>query len=131
MGRKNLGNVSIQFNRKFEKLYERNKKKSLEALGVTWQSNVVDEIDTAGKMLPIRNIIAGSAVDTGEMRASNEYQVEPHRDSVLVGNTSPHGIYVTMGTWKMPARPFFQRSLTEYDDEYMKMLANVLGRGMG
>jgi len=62
------------------------------------------------------------AVDTGLMRASVGHQVNQQNSEVIVGNSADYAIYVTMGTWKMPKRPFLQNTLLNYGDDYRDMV---------
>lgn len=47
-----------------------------------------------------------AAVDTGRLRQSIQHILELHNDSVYVGSTVDHSIYVEFGTKYMEAQPF-------------------------
>jgi len=105
--RSNKANVLAQLNA--------NKKRCLTAWGVLQSSLAEIEIASMG------------AVDRGEMINSNTFVVSD--DDVRVGNTAPHGIFLTMGTRFMTARPYLQNSVYNHKDRYVQVAKKTLGEG--
>ena len=96
--------------------------KALTAIGIEWQRIATLEINA----MPNFGTGAGrGAVDTGLMRASNEYIVNVDAAEVIVGNTVNYALYVTYGTWKMPQRPWFQNSVLNYKKEFENIVIRV------
>jgi len=94
--------------------HERNVQNFLTEFGMKQQELAKKEIDMMG------------AVETGLMRVSNEFEVGKRQ--VRFGNTTLYGIFVTMGTRFMQARPFLQRSVFAYKQVYRNLANKYLGR---
>lgn len=67
-------------------------------------------------------------VDTGFLRSRNTFRVQNHE--VMLMNDCYYCIYVEMGTYKMPARPFMRRSATNYLGEVKAIIQIYMSRGM-
>jgi len=98
--------------------------KALTAIGIEWQRIATLEIN-AQPQFRDNAIIGQGAVDTGLMRASNEYRVNVSVAEVVVGNRLRYALYVTYGTYKMPQRPWFQNSILNYTKEYENITVRV------
>lgn len=84
----------------------------LEALGLQAEGNAVDEITTLG------------AVDTGRLRGSISHAVG--KDEAYIGTNVEYAPYVELGTYRMAARPFLRNAITNYQDEYKKIIEEGL-----
>ena len=73
-------------------------------------------------------------IDSGDMIAANTF-TQPQNKEIIVGNTAhsdrgaPYPLFVTMGTWKMPARPWFQNSIQNYTEDYEAVARAALSEG--
>lgn len=84
----------------------------LEALGIEAEGNAVTEITELG------------AVDTGRLRGSISHA---HDDtSAYIGTNVEYGQYVELGTRKMAARPFLRNAITNYTDDYKRIIEEGL-----
>ena len=84
----------------------------LEAIGIQAEGNAVDEIT---KM---------KAVDTGRLRGSISHATD--EEAAYIGTNVEYAPYVELGTHKMPARPFLRNAVSNYADEYKKLLEDGL-----
>ena len=99
---------------------ERAKGRALEMLGLKWQEIAAMEISAQPRFGGAPGV---GAVDTGLMRGSNVHEVDLRNSQVVVGNSQRYALYVTYGTWKMPARPWFQNTV---DSRYIADYRNVV-----
>lgn len=84
----------------------------LEALGLEAEGNAVTEITEL------------DAVDTGRLRGSISHA---HDDtSAYIGTNVEYAPYVELGTHKMAARPFLRNAITNYTDDYKKIIEDEL-----
>lgn len=110
----------------------------LNALGLEAQGNAITEISNMG------------AVDTGRLRNSITYvtahdQGQPNTqggDPALPSDYAPHGSaeddkvyigtnveyapYIELGTSKMPGRPFLKSAITNYQQDYKRIIKDGL-----
>lgn len=84
----------------------------LEALGIEAEGNAVDEITSLG------------AVDTGRLRGSISHATDS--DSAYIGTNVEYAPYVELGTYKMAARPFLRNAVTNYEDDYKRIIEEGL-----
>lgn len=84
----------------------------LEALGLQAEGNAVDEITTLG------------AVDTGRLRGSISHTHDDH--NAYIGTNLEYAPYVELGTHKMASRPFLRNAISNYADEYKKIIEDGL-----
>lgn len=84
----------------------------LEALGLQAEGNAVSEITTLG------------AVDTGRLRGSISHAADD--EAAYVGTNVEYAPYVELGTSKMGARPFLRNAVSNYADEYKKIIEDGL-----
>jgi HK97 gp10 family phage protein len=56
---------------------------------------------------------ARSPVDTGNLRDSNDFQVDAPGKKVIIGNSTEYGIFVHEGTSKAHAQPWLENSAME------------------
>ena len=106
---------------------------ALTAMGEAFVKNAQREIQAMPRFGPGASGLG--AIDTGQMLASNEYQVNAAGKYVLVGNTArspqgaPYPLYVTVGTHKMPAREFLQNAVLNHGGSYAEAARPHLGKG--
>lgn len=84
----------------------------LEALGLQAEGNAVDEITTLG------------AVDTGRLRGSISHATD--EEAAYIGTNVEYAPYVEFGTYKMASRPFLRNAVSNYTDEYQRILEDGL-----
>lgn len=84
----------------------------LEALGIEAEGNAVTEITTM------------SAVDTGRLRGSISHAVSG--DDVYIGTNVEYAPYVELGTYKMASRPFLRNAISNYKDDYKRIVEEGL-----
>jgi len=113
---KKVNSVRVEsYKPRFERVYDGNVKDLMGAWGATGERLQKVEIDAQPKFGAVSGI---GAVDTGLMRASAGSRVSGR--SVHIGNIAHYSIYVTMGTWKMPKRPFLQNAVSaKYKNDYL------------
>lgn len=85
---------------------------ALEAIGTQAEGNVVLEIQ------------AMDAIDTGNLMGSIDHATD--EDSAYVGTDVGYGYWVHVGTSKMEPRPFLEKGVTEFADEYREITENYL-----
>lgn len=84
----------------------------LEGIAIQAEGNAVDEITRLG------------AVDTGRLRGSISHAHD--EDSAYIGTNVEYAPYVELGTYRMAARPFLRNAVSNYADEYKKLLEDGL-----
>lgn len=100
----NVGEVMGELNNKVPMI--------LEALGIEAEGNAVDEITTLG------------AVDTGRLRGSISHA---HDDNAAyIGTNVGYAPYVELGTSRMAARPFLRNAISNYADDYKRIIEEGL-----
>ena len=85
---------------------------ALEAIGTQAEGNVVLEIQ------------AMDAIDTGNLLGSIDHMTD--EDSAYVGTDVGYGYWVHVGTSKMEPRPFLEKGITEFVDEYREIVENYM-----
>lgn len=84
----------------------------LEALAIQAEGNAIDEITSM------------KAVDTGRLRGSISHTHDD--EAAYVGTNVEYAPYVEYGTYKMPSRPFLRNAISNYIDEYKKIIEDGL-----
>lgn len=84
----------------------------LEALALQAEGNAISEITSLG------------AVDTGRLRGSISHTTD--EDTAYIGTNVEYAPYVELGTRYMAARPFLRNAITNYTDEYKKIIEDGL-----
>ena len=113
------------FSPKIKAQMERNIESALTAVGEQWKSQLAP---VAIMAQPKFGPTPGSgAVDSGVMIASNVFQTE--KRAVTLGNTAPWAIFVTVGTWKVPQRPWMQNSVYGNSHAITQTFKTHLGKG--
>lgn len=84
----------------------------LEAIGLQAEGNAISEITTLG------------AVDTGRLRGSISHATD--EEAAYIGTNVEYAPYVELGTSKMGARPFLRNAVSNYADEYKKIIEDSL-----
>lgn len=84
----------------------------LEALGLEAEGNAVDEITRLG------------AVDTGRLRGSISHAHD--EEAAYVGTNVEYAPYVELGTSKMAPRPFLRNAVSNYTDDYKRIVEEGL-----
>lgn len=84
----------------------------LEALGLEAEGNAVSEITSLG------------AVDTGRLRDSITHSIDD--TSAYIGTNVEYAPYVELGTYRMAARPFLRHAITNYEDDYKRIVEEGL-----
>lgn len=65
---------------------------------------------------------ADCPVDTGRLRNSISHSVDTGGKSVYIGTNVEYGIYVEMGTRRMPARPYLKPAAANHGSEYRSII---------
>jgi len=86
------------------------------------RENISDPTRTAGPSLPG----AFPHADTGRLRNSIEYAVDDDGLSVRVGTNVEYGGYLELGTDKMEARPFLEKTIYDMEPAIRKALKRPL-----
>lgn len=84
----------------------------LEAVGIEAEGNAVTEITILG------------AVDTGRLRGSISHAVSGN--DVYIGSNVEYAPYVELGTYKMAPRPFLRNAISNYKDDYNRIIEEGL-----
>ena len=113
---------------KVKKQLSKNIGRALSNLGHEWERVAAEEIEAQPRMGPMAGSAVG-AVDTGLMRDSNSHIVDFGSGELIIGNPLNYALYTTYGTWKMPARPWFQNSVLEHSERYREVVAEALREG--
>lgn len=115
----------VDYSAKVKAQMERNIESALTAVGEQWKSQLAPAAIMAQ---PKFGPTPGSgAVDSGVMIASNVFQTE--KRAVVLGNEAPWAIFVTVGTWKMPQRPWLQNSVFSNVGTITQTFKTHLGKG--
>lgn len=64
------------------------------------------------------------AIDTGNLWGSIDHTTD--EDSAYVGTDVEYGYWVHVGTSKMEPRPFLEKGITEFVDEYREIVENYM-----
>ena len=115
---------------KVKKQLRKNIGRALSDLGNEWEIVAAEEIMAQPRMGSMAGSALG-AVDTGLMRDSNTHVVDLESGELIIGNPLNYALYTTYGTWKMPARPWFQNSVLEHSERYKKVVEEALKEGFG
>lgn len=94
-----------------------------------YQLSKLKGIDKVKASIPAAELIAVQAqinapVDTGELRGSIHVETTP--DSSQVVASAKHAIFVEMGTYKMPARPFMRDAINQRSQAALNAIADEL-----
>ena len=114
------------FSPKVKAQMEQNIKAALTGMGEEYKKIEPQEIMAQPKFGPGAGGMG--AVDTEEMLNSGDFELAGDR-AVAVGNRSAHGIFVAVGTWKMPQRPFVQNSVFSHISRYVQVAKTHLSKG--
>lgn len=91
---------------------KKRKAAALEAIGTQGEGNTVLMVDIM------------DAVDTGNLIGSISHATD--EDNAYIGTNVDYAIYVHNGTWKMKPRPFLERGIQDFIDEYREIAENYL-----
>jgi HK97 gp10 family phage protein len=69
-------------------------------------------------------------VDTGNLRDSYDYEVDPAVKVVRIGTNVDYAIYQEYGTRKMKAQPHLTPAIEENKNKIKQLIADQLGRGL-
>lgn len=61
-------------------------------------------------------------VDTGNLRDSNNYQVEMSEKKVIVGNHADYALFIHEGTSRMAPRRFLEESVTQNTSRIQELI---------
>lgn len=84
----------------------------LEAIGIEAEGNAVTEITNLG------------AVDTGRLRGSISHAHDD--EAAYIGTNVEYAPYVELGTRRMAARPFLRNAVSNYTDDYKRIIEEGL-----
>lgn len=116
-------NGFTSYRKDVERQMERKIDKALASVGLKADEIQAMEIETQ----PRFGDAAGfGAVDTGHMLSSVGHQIDRQNKQVITGNAAPYAIYVTMGTHKMPSRPFMQNMINNYADDFKAVVEDAM-----
>jgi len=90
--------IAKWYDKKYKVKLKKESKKNLEAVGVY--------VEAEAK----RNIVEMKAVKTGKLLGSIFHEMKD-KETVLIGSTVKHAVYVEMGTVKMSPRPFLRNAI--------------------
>lgn len=106
--------------------FERKVGRALSAIGHTWERLAAEEIHAQPKFKNKQTVGRG-AIDEGAMLNSNAHVINKQRREITVGNNINYALYVTYGTRKMPARPWFQNSILNHIEDYEAIVEAEFG----
>jgi HK97 gp10 family phage protein len=106
---------------------DKNIGKALEAIGLKWQEIVTREMTEVKWKNKKGDLV--DIIDTGRLRGSMDYKVDPANQRVVVGTNVEYGFRVHFGTSRMPARPYIDESVQNYKEDYQEIATKVLGEG--
>ena len=121
--------------------FERNKAKTLEEIGLTWQRHASEEAKMMGVMktgrfraslsyiTPTR--ASGPNASAPGQKPSDALSGTSETDAVTVGSNVEYAAYLENGTWKMAARPTVNRSVLNYQSDYRQIIERTMGQGFG
>lgn len=104
--------------------YNNRIKAALRMTGLEWEQNVVEEIRSMPRFRD-NSVVGTGAIDTGTMVNDRSHEVDVAEKKVYVGFSINYALYVTMGTWKMPQRPFMQNSINNYQNDYKNTMVRA------
>ena len=93
----------------------------LEALGLKAEGNAVDE---ANKLI-YDQPESPNYIRTGRLKNSISHW-DDGKTAAYVGTNLKYAPYVELGTKRMKARPFLRNSVTEYADDYKRIIEDGL-----
>ena len=104
----------------FEEELKRRLPVIMEALGVQAEQNAVRE---SNKMI-YDTPESPTYKRTGRLRNSISHGVV--EDKVIIGTNLEYAPYVELGTYRMPSRPFLRNGISNYRDEYKRIIEDGL-----
>ena len=92
----------------------------LEALGLQAEGNAIDEANKLVYDQPE----SPNYVRTGRLKNSISHAHDDH--NAYIGTNVEYAPYVELGTHKMASRPFLRNAISNYTDEYKKIIEDGL-----
>ena len=92
----------------------------LKALGEEAEGNAITEVNK----LVYDTKPSESYIRTGQLKKSIAHAVS--EDSAYVGTNLKYAPYVELGTYRMKPRPFLRNAITEYRDDYKRIIEEGL-----
>ena len=92
----------------------------LEALGVEAEGNAITEVNKLVYDTPE----SPSYIRTGRLKNSISHAVDDQ--DVYIGTNLEYAPYVELGTFRMAPRPFLRNAITNYVDDYKRIIEDGL-----
>lgn len=92
----------------------------LEAIAIQAEGNAVDEINKLVYDTPE----SPNYVRTGRLKGSISHAIDA--DSAYIGTNVEYAPYVELGTSRMGARPFLRNAISNYSDDYKRLIKDGL-----
>jgi len=105
---------------------QQNTGKALAVLGIEWQRLA---IGLANDRIYSTSTSASGYKRTGLYRNSLGYQVSLSDKEVLLYSEVFYGIFLELGTWKMPALNIIRDAVMDNLDHYRRLIAEILSEG--
>ena len=91
------------------------------------KQNELDTLNEIGKFC-VNKMQFYAAVDTGYMVSRCKFII--NRNELFLQNDASYAIYQEMGTWKMPAHPFFRPAVFNHVSEIKAISERNMSKGM-